>query len=156
MTTPRYLIPSVILSCHSCKLTMASEGSRASDKIQINFKVRDYLNQIWGVPFLSAAGVVFSYVYKSILLNASPTDLGAGQKVDLTNQEIFFILSQSNSQMPDSCSCPVPWRWRWSMTQRDVYARECCHCNTTPEMPQEKVIWSSECERKILGRFSQT
>lgn len=153
---PRFLIPSVVPPCYSCKLTMTRAGSRAFDKIQINSEVRDYLNWTWGGPFLSAAGVVFSYVYKSILLKCQSYRSGGRTKVDLTNREILFMPSQSNSQTPDSCSCPDCWQWQWSMTQRDVYARECCRCNTTPEIPQEKVIWSNECERKILGRFSQT
>lgn len=65
---PRLLTPSVSISCYSHKLAMTRAGSRALDKIQINFEVRDYLNWIWGGPFLSAAGVVFSHAYKSILL----------------------------------------------------------------------------------------
>lgn len=130
------------------------KGQRTSDKIQINFEVRAYLNWIWDSPFLSAAGGVFSHVYiKVFCRNVSPTDLGAGHKVDLTNREIFFMPSQSNSQMPDSCSCPGPLRRHCSVTQRDVYARECCHCNTTPEMPQQKIIWSNEWERKVPGQI---
>lgn len=61
--------------------------------------------------------------------------------------------AQSNSQIPDSCSCLGPWRWHWSMTQRHVYARECCLCNTTPDMPQEKVIGARSVRGRSLGRF---
>lgn len=103
----------------------------------------------WGILFTEfekvhslRQQVVYFHIYIKVFSgNVNPTDLGAGRKADLTNREIFFMPSQSNSQMPDSCSCPGPLLWHCSMTQRDVYARECCHCNTTPEMPQEKIIW---------------
>ena len=147
---PRFLIPRIVLSCYFCKLTMTREGQRASDKIQINFDEWDYCNWIWGGPLFSAAGLIFSYVVKKYSVQMSILQIwGAGRKADLTNQEIFFMPSQSNSQMPDSCSCPGPSRWHCSMTQKHVYARECCHCNTTPEMPQEQIIWSNEWGRKV-------
>lgn len=135
---------------YPCQWTMTTERSRTVDKIQINFEVRDYLNWIWGGSLLSASGVVW---YLSILSKCQSYRSGGGYKVDLTNQEILFMPAQSNSQIPDSCSCLGPWQWHWSMTQRDVYARECCLCNTTPDIPQEKVIGARSVRGRSLGRF---
>lgn len=117
----RFLTPSVIRPCYSCKLTMTRAGSRAFDKIQINFEVRDYLSWIWGGPFLSAAGVVFSYVYKSILLKCQSYGSGGRTKVDLTNREILFMPSQSNSDA---------WQLQLSrlLAMAMVYDSEGCLC----------------------------